>query len=120
MIVGVPRESFPGERRVALIPAVIPSYAKVGVEVLVETGAGLEAGYPDAQYIDKGAKIVATRAEAFRADVVRSEEHTSELQSPMYLACRLLLEKKTDGGVVAMRERSTRRFRFALVGECLV
>ena len=63
MIVGVPRESFPGERRVALIPAVIPSYAKVGVEVLVETGAGLEAGYPDAQYIDKGAKIVATRAE---------------------------------------------------------
>jgi NAD(P) transhydrogenase subunit alpha len=70
MIVGVPRESFPGERRVALIPAVIPSYTKVGLEVLVETGAGLEAGYPDAQYVDKGAKIVATRAEAFAADVV--------------------------------------------------
>ncbi len=70
MIVGVPRESFPGERRVALIPAVIPSYTKVGLEVLVETGAGLEAGYPDAQYIDKGAKIVSTRAEAFAADLV--------------------------------------------------
>jgi H+-translocating NAD(P) transhydrogenase subunit alpha len=70
MIVGVPRESFPGERRVALIPAVIPSYSKVGVEVVVESGAGMEAGYPDAQYVDKGGKIVATRAEVFRADVV--------------------------------------------------
>ncbi len=70
MIVGVPRESFPGERRVALIPAVIPSYAKVGIEVMVEKGAGVEAGYTDTQYIDKGAKIVATREEAFRGDVV--------------------------------------------------
>jgi NAD(P) transhydrogenase subunit alpha len=70
MIVGVPRESFPGERRVALIPAVLPSYAKAGVEVIVQAGAGNEAGYPDALYIDKGAKIVPTREEAFRADVV--------------------------------------------------
>ncbi|HZL65794.1 MAG TPA: Re/Si-specific NAD(P)(+) transhydrogenase subunit alpha [Candidatus Limnocylindrales bacterium] len=70
MIVGVPRESFPGERRVALIPVVIPSYTKAGIEVIVEAGAGVEAGYPDTQYIDKGAKIVGTREEAFRADVV--------------------------------------------------
>src|ERR1035441_11020346 len=70
MIVGVPRESFPGERRVALIPAVIPSYTKAGIEVIVEAGAGVEAGYPDTQYIDKGAKIVGTREEVFRADVV--------------------------------------------------
>ncbi len=70
MIVGVPRESFPGERRVALTPAVVPSYAKAGVEVVVETGAGMEAGYPDPQYAEKGAKIVATRQEAFAADVV--------------------------------------------------
>jgi NAD(P) transhydrogenase subunit alpha len=70
MIVGVPRESFPGERRVALTPAVVPSYTKAGVEVVVETGAGTEAGYPDFQYIEKGAKIVATRQEAFTADVV--------------------------------------------------
>ena len=46
MIVGVPRESFPGERRVALIPAVIPSYAKAGVEVIVEAGAGMERRLP--------------------------------------------------------------------------
>ena len=39
MIVGVPREIFPGERRVALVPAVVPSLAKAGMEVVVEAGA---------------------------------------------------------------------------------
>ena len=50
MIVGVPRETFPGERRVALVPAVIPNLAKAGLEVVVEPGAGFEAGYPDAEF----------------------------------------------------------------------
>ena len=57
MIVGVPRESFPGERRVALVPAVIPGLAKAGFEVVVEAGAGAEAGYPDREYTAKGARI---------------------------------------------------------------
>ena len=71
MIVGVPRESFPGERRVALVPAVIPSLTKAGFEVAVETGAGAEAGYPDREYTVKGARILPERAEVFRAaDVV--------------------------------------------------
>jgi NAD(P) transhydrogenase subunit alpha len=71
MIVGVPRESFPGERRVALVPAVIPNLAKAGLEVVVESRAGVEAGYPDADYISKGAKILTERAEVFRtADIV--------------------------------------------------
>jgi proton-translocating NAD(P)+ transhydrogenase subunit alpha len=67
MIVGVPRETFPGERRVALVPAVIPTLAKAGLEVVVEAGAGFEAGYPDADYVAKGAKILPQRAEVFRA-----------------------------------------------------
>jgi NAD(P) transhydrogenase subunit alpha len=67
MIVGVPRESFPGELRVALTPAVVPSLAKAGLEVVVEAGAGVRAGYPDADYISKGAKILTQRAEVFRA-----------------------------------------------------
>jgi H+-translocating NAD(P) transhydrogenase subunit alpha len=67
MIVGVPRESFPGELRVALTPAVVPSLAKAGLEVVVEAGAGVRAGYPDANYVSKGAKILAQRAEVFRA-----------------------------------------------------
>src|SRR6202046_779031 len=71
MIVGVPRESFPGELRVALTPAVVPSLAKAGLEVVVEAGAGIRAGYPDADYVSKGAKILSLRAEVFRvADII--------------------------------------------------
>jgi H+-translocating NAD(P) transhydrogenase subunit alpha len=71
VIVGVPKESYPGERRVALVPVVIPNLVKAGIEVLVETGAGEQAGYPDAAYVDKGAKIVADRAAVFSsADIV--------------------------------------------------
>jgi len=71
LIIGVPKESYPGERRVALVPLVIPALAKAGFEVVVETGAGAGAGYPDAYYLDKGAKVLADRAEVFRAaDIV--------------------------------------------------
>jgi NAD(P) transhydrogenase subunit alpha len=71
MIVGVPRESFPGELRVALTPAVVPSLAKAGIEVVLETGAGVGAGYPDADYVAKGAKLLPQRADVFRtADII--------------------------------------------------
>ena len=70
MIVAVARETHPGERRVALIPAAVPPLVKAGFEVLVEAGAGLSAGYPDQQYIDKGAKIAASRQEVFVADIL--------------------------------------------------
>ena len=67
MIVGVPRESYPGERRVALVPGVIPNLAKAGLEVLIEAGAGVEAGYPDAVYAEKGAKVLPSRGDVFSA-----------------------------------------------------
>src|SRR5260221_823235 len=71
MILGVPRENYPGEPRVAIVPAVVPALTKAGLEVLVEVGAGLEAGYPDQDYIAKGAKLAVDRAEIFRtADIV--------------------------------------------------
>jgi H+-translocating NAD(P) transhydrogenase subunit alpha len=71
MIVGVVRESYPGERRVALVPTVIPHLAKAGLEVVIEAGAGVQAGFPDAEYAAKGAEILTNRAEVFRAaDVV--------------------------------------------------
>jgi NAD(P) transhydrogenase subunit alpha len=71
MIVGVPAESFPGERRVALVPAVIPALAKAGLEVVVEAGAGAGAGYVDAEYAGRGAKVLPARAEVFKAaDIV--------------------------------------------------
>lgn len=71
MIVGVPKEIYPGERRVALVPAVIPNLKKAGLEVHVQAGGGLLAGYPDSGYADKGAKLVPSRAEIFQnADIV--------------------------------------------------
>jgi NAD(P) transhydrogenase subunit alpha len=71
LIVGVPKEIYPGERRVALTPAVVPMLAKAGLEVAIETGAGAAAGYPDAQYQEKGAKILPDRAAAFaQADII--------------------------------------------------
>jgi NAD(P) transhydrogenase subunit alpha len=91
MIVGVPRESFPGERRVAIVPAVIPSLAKAGLEVVVEAGAGKEAGYLDADYAAKGAKILPSRADVFAAaDIVvqvlcyGSNDKTGKADVPLY------------------------------------
>ncbi len=70
IVVGVAKETFPGERRVAMVPAIVPSLTKAGLEVVVEPGAGLEAGYTDEAYVEKGAKIAADRDEVFAADVV--------------------------------------------------
>ena len=71
MIVGVPRETARGERRVAVVPAAIPALAAAGLEVLAERGAGEEAGYPDALYAEKGARLAADRAGVFgAADVI--------------------------------------------------
>jgi NAD(P) transhydrogenase subunit alpha len=71
MIVGVAKETFPEERRVAVIPASIPSLQKAGCGVVVEAGAGYMAGYPDEAYAEKGAAIVDSRKEVFsKADVV--------------------------------------------------
>src|SRR6266851_7490976 len=71
MIVGVPKETYPGERRVAMVPSVVPILLKAGCEVLVEKGAGIAAGYEDAAYTAKGAKLADTRAEVFAtSDIV--------------------------------------------------
>ncbi len=98
MIVGVPRESYPGERRVALVPGVIPNLTKAGLEVLVEAGAGESAGYLDAEYAAKGAKIVPDRAEVFRsADMVvqvlcyGSNDKTGKADVPFFRRGQVLI-----------------------------
>jgi len=71
MIVGVLRETYPGEHRVALVPAVLPSLKKGGMDVMVESKAGEQAGYPDSAYVEKGATIASSRAQVFeKADCV--------------------------------------------------
>ncbi len=62
LIVGVPKESFPGERRVALVPASLASLKKAGIDVVVESGAGTAAGFSDDQYTAQGARVVDDRA----------------------------------------------------------
>ncbi len=71
MIVGVPIERQRGERRVAVVPALLPNYRKLGLDVIVEAGAGEHAGFRDAEYSEHGARICATRSELLSdADVV--------------------------------------------------
>ncbi len=67
MIVGVLKETIPGERRVALVPLVVPQLVSKGFEVLVEAGAGAAAGFTDQEFAAKGAKIAATREEVIQA-----------------------------------------------------
>ena len=64
MKVGIPRETGPGETRVSLIPSSIPALKKAGLEVVVEQGAGVPAGFPDDEYRTQGATI-ADRATVF-------------------------------------------------------
>ena len=69
MIAGVPRESSPGERRVALVPDAVRALVELGVEIAVEAGAGVEAGFTDADYEAAGARIADVGA-VLGADVV--------------------------------------------------
>lgn len=71
MVVGCPREIKSQENRVALTPGGARQLVRQGVEVLVETGAGEGAAYPDAEYKAAGASIVSTASEIFeRSDIV--------------------------------------------------
>ena len=69
-VVGVLRETFPGERCVAIVPRSVDVLAKAGFSVLIEPGAGVAAGYTDDQYTSRGAAL-ASRAEIFeKAEVL--------------------------------------------------
>jgi H+-translocating NAD(P) transhydrogenase subunit alpha len=71
MVIGVPKETYPGERRVAMIPALLPSLHKAGFEVWVEAGAGESASFPDSEYQDGGAHLTPSRDEIFaQADII--------------------------------------------------
>jgi len=70
MRVGIPKETYPGETRVAVIPAGAATLKKAGVDVAVETGAGTAAGFPDEAYRQQGAAIL-SRSDIFAgADVL--------------------------------------------------
>ena len=66
MTAGFVSEISPGERRVAMAPSAISVFNKTGVELLMEAGAGVAAGFPDTEYSEKGVRV-ASRAEVFAA-----------------------------------------------------
>ncbi|QEN12023.1 Re/Si-specific NAD(P)(+) transhydrogenase subunit alpha [Mycolicibacterium sp. ELW1] len=69
MIIGIPRESLPGETRVAATPQTVGQLIKLGYEVLVESGAGVAASFSDEAFVEAGAGI-GTTAEALATDIV--------------------------------------------------
>lgn len=90
MLIGVPREIKPEEYRVGLVPAGAYSLVKTGHQVLVEQGAGLGSGIPDAEYTMVGAQIVANPEELFaQADLI------VKVKEPLAAEYRLLHEGQT-------------------------
>src|SRR6266508_1277315 len=77
MRIGVPRETAAHARRVALVPEAIARLAKAGHTLAVQRGAGVAAGFPDAQYQAAGASIVADGAE-----LLASSELVLKVQRP--------------------------------------
>jgi NAD(P) transhydrogenase subunit alpha len=65
IVAGVVSESAPGERRVAMVPSALTVFSKTGIQILMEAGAGVAAGFTDAEYAEKGVRIAKGRAEVF-------------------------------------------------------
>ncbi len=71
MKIGVPKEVYAGENRVALIPDAVRDLEKVGASILVQSGAGVASGHSDQDYQSAGATIVNSREEVFgQADII--------------------------------------------------
>lgn len=70
LLIGIPKESAPGERRLALTPEAVGMLVEAGHRVVVETNAGLGINYSDNHFSEAGAEIAATSAEVFQSDYI--------------------------------------------------
>jgi NAD(P) transhydrogenase subunit alpha len=116
--VAVPKEIYPGERRVALVPEVSQKMAKLDIEVLVETGAGNAAHYPDAAFAS--ARIVNDAASLYgEADIVLTvQPPTPELVEQLRegsILIGMLLPYQRLQHVTRLRERNITSFAMELV-----
>ena len=130
MNLGIPKETLEGERRVALTPVVVASLAAKDVEVLVESGAGVEAGHLDAAYEEAGAKV-GSADDAWGADVVArvavpTQAEIAKLKSGQVLIGHLapLTSGETtkalaDAGVTALAMESVPRITRAQAMDAL-
>jgi NAD(P) transhydrogenase subunit alpha len=123
MKAGVLKETWPGETRVAVVPGVVPALAKAGVEVAVERGAGDAAGFPDAAYAEKEARLAGRDeilAEASLLLSVRSysggqdAEALSRLQ-PRHVLVGFLDPLQRPEGARSLAERGVTSFALELV-----
>jgi NAD(P) transhydrogenase subunit alpha len=109
--IGVPRESAPGERRVALVPDSVSRLTSTGLDVAVERGAGAGASVSDELYREAGAEIV---DDAFDADVVAKVRKPSAKEVESLREWSILigfLQPLTDHeGVAALGKRSVTAF----------
>jgi NAD(P) transhydrogenase subunit alpha len=117
MILTVPKETLPGEQRVALVPELIPTLTRAGLTVLVEPGAGVAAGFPDASYEGQGARL---EADAFApADVVlkvqpATPEQTGRLKAGAVLIGLLQPYTNADG-MAALAARQVTAFALEIL-----
>jgi NAD(P) transhydrogenase subunit alpha len=92
MLIGVPTETAPGERRVALVPETIGRLAKSGHSVLVQRGAGVAASFVDEAYEAAGATLAADAAEVFaKAEFIVKVARPSEAELEQMRAGQTLL-----------------------------
>jgi NAD(P) transhydrogenase subunit alpha len=109
MRVAVPRETAPGERRVALVPETVSKLRATGFEMRIERGAGAEAGFPDAEYVDAGAELTDGDGLLAGADcVVRVARPSAGEVDAMSPGTALIgfLEPLTDtDGIARLRQR---------------
>jgi NAD(P) transhydrogenase subunit alpha len=123
MKAGVLKETWPAEARVAVVPAALTALKRAGVEVVIEAGAGLAAGFPDADYEEKGA-AVAPRSEVLSSSTlllsVRSlaANHDSEAVGqlgPEHVVVGFLDPLGSPEGVKALAERRATAFSVELL-----
>src|SRR5207237_6349835 len=92
MIVGVPKETAAGERRVALVPDLVAKLTKKGLEVTVQSGAGAAAGFLDGAYQEAGARL--------ENDVLGRADIVLKVQPPTVEECGALKEGATLIGML--------------------
>jgi NAD(P) transhydrogenase subunit alpha len=117
MKIGVPAETFPGERRVALVPASIAPLKKAGFDVVVQQSAGTPAGFTDAAYQEKGAQIAATRADVFASADILLQVRVSDvtLVRPGQTVVGMIDPLGAPDGVRALAERKATAFALELI-----
>ncbi|HEX5437822.1 MAG TPA: Re/Si-specific NAD(P)(+) transhydrogenase subunit alpha [Gemmatimonadaceae bacterium] len=115
MRIGVPTETLPGERRVALVPESVRRLAGAALEVLVQRGAGARANYPDAEYADAGAVLTDDPCAVFAtSDIVvkvrRPSMEEAALLSPHHVLVALLQPAPDDALLARLAEHQVTSF----------